>query len=170
MQTIGITGGIGAGKSTVAKIFESLGYPVFYSDAVAKQLMHTDPLLKQALIESFGEKTFLNGNLNRSFLAEIIMNDGEAKEKISSLVHPRVRESFDEFASDNSSKQLIFNEAAILFETGSYKSFDAVILVTAPEDVRIARVRQRDSATVEQVKDRMKNRSGEMLIVLIASR
>lgn len=157
MQTIGITGGIGAGKSVVAKIFESLGYPVFYSDAVAKQLMHSDPILKTSLIDIFGQETFLDGKLNRAFLAEIIMNDEEAKTKISSLVHPRVRSSFEQFVDENKNKELVFNEAAILFETGSYKNFDSVILVTAPKNIRIERVKLRDGVTTEQINDRMKN-------------
>jgi dephospho-CoA kinase len=119
--------------------------------------MHSDPSLKAALIEAFGEKTFLNNTLNRSYLAEIIMNDEAAKDKISNLVHPRVRKSFEAFALRNKEKEIVFNEAAILFETGSYKNFDSIILVTAPEDVRIERVQQRDNASVEQVRERMKN-------------
>ncbi|MCH2223912.1 MAG: dephospho-CoA kinase [Crocinitomicaceae bacterium] len=157
MLRIGITGGIGAGKSTIAKIFECLGYPVFYSDAVAKQLMHTDLSLRASLVEHFGEETFLNGKLNRPFLSEIIMNNEDEKAKISALVHPRVREKFEDFVSENSSNEFVFNEAAIIFETGSYKKFDVVILVTASKEVRIERVRNRDGATTEQVIDRMNN-------------
>lgn len=154
---VGITGGIGSGKTIVCKILETMGYPVFYSDRVAKELMYSDSQLKSELIELIGAEAYIDGELNRPFIAQMVFSRPDLLAKINSLVHPRVREAFSQFTLANADSKFVFNEAAILFETGAYKSFDAIILVTASEDLRIQRVMDRDQITAEQVKERMKN-------------
>ncbi len=154
---VGITGGIGSGKTIVCKILETMGYPVFYSDRVAKELMNSDSQLKSELIELIGADAYIDGELNRPFIAQMAFSQPDLLVKINSLVHPRVREAFSQFVIANKDAKFVFNEAAILFETGAYKSFDAIILVTAGEDLRIQRVMDRDQITAEQVKERMKN-------------
>lgn len=149
-----ITGGVGAGKSVVSKCIATLGYPVFNSDLEAKSLMNNDLLVKQELVSAFGENTFVNNVLNRSYLAEVVFNDETARATINSIVHPRVRQKFAEYAEENR-ETLVFNEAAILFETGAYKSFDKSILIIAPESLRIERVMARDNVSADQVKDRI---------------
>lgn len=154
---VGITGGIGSGKTIVCEILETMGYPVFYSDRVAKELMYSDSQLKSKLIDLIGAEAYIDGELNRPFIAQLVFSRPDLLAKINSLVHPRVREAFSQFAIANTDSKFVFNEAAILFETGAYKSFDAIILVTADEDLRIQRVMERDKITADQVKERMKN-------------
>lgn len=156
MKTIGITGGIGAGKSVVSKIIQSLGFPVFYSDTEAKIITNTHPKVKSGLKALLGEKAFVNDELNRPFLAEQIFNNPALRQSVNELIHPVVREAFVEFARKSES-ELVFNEAAILFETGSYKTFDATVIVTAPKELRIERVMKRDAVERQQVLNRMKN-------------
>lgn len=155
-MTIGLTGGIGSGKSTVAKVLESMGYPVFYSDQVAKELMNSDRELQSEITLHFGENAFENGVLNRGYLAERIFSNPEDKAVLNELIHPRVRANFIAFAQSSQSK-LIFNEAAILFETGAYTNFDKTVLVVAPKETRIHRVMKRDNCSQEEVQNRMDN-------------
>ncbi len=156
MKTIGITGGIGAGKSIVSKIIQSLGFPVFYSDIEAKKITNSHPDVKSGLKTLIGEEVFVNDELNRALLAQHIFSNPETKSAVNALIHPLVRKAFDDFAKQ-SNQPLVFNEAAILFETGSYTSFDVTVLVTAPVELRIERVMKRDGVTRQQVLDRMKN-------------
>jgi dephospho-CoA kinase len=156
MKRIGLTGGIGAGKSIVAEILLTMGYPVFFSDKVGKELMISNQDVKNSVSELFGKQAYLNGELNRSWIAKKIFKENTLKEKLNAIIHPAVRKSFDEWASQQKSP-LVFNEAAILFETGSYTSFDATILVTADEEVRIERTMKRDNISREQVISRIKN-------------
>lgn len=155
-MTIGLTGGIGSGKSTIAKVLESMGYPVFYSDQVAKDLMNSDESLQSEITAHFGEKSYVNGELNRAFLAEKIFTNPSDKAVLNELIHPRVRASFVNFAQSSEAK-LVFNEAAILFETGAYSNFDKTLLVTAPVETRIKRVMKRDNCSREDVLNRMNN-------------
>lgn len=155
-MTIGLTGGIGSGKSTVAKVLESMGYPVFYSDYEAKNIMRSDQELQAEIIAHFGERAYENGLLNRAYLAERIFSTPKDKDVLNQLIHPRVRAKFAEFAESSTSK-LVFNEAAILFETGAYSNFDKTLLVTAPEETRITRVMKRDNCSREDVLSRMNN-------------
>ena len=155
-MTIGLTGGIGSGKSTVAAMFEAMGYPVFYSDQAAKAIMGNDPNVREAIIQQFGENAYQNGELNRQWIAQRIFSHPEEKEFINYLVHPLVRNAFSEFAH-NQTSPLVFNEAAILFETGGNFYFDKTILVVAPSELRIARVMKRDACTRENVENRMNN-------------
>lgn len=153
-KKIGITGGIGAGKSIVCELLTTLGYPVFNSDSEAKILMNT--VLKSDIQKLFGEKAYLKNELNRTYISELIFNDKPLLSQLNGIVHPAVREAFDKFSAESTSS-LVFNEAAILFETGAYKYFDAVVLVTASEKTRIKRVMDRDGVTETQVKERMAN-------------
>lgn len=152
--TIGLTGGIGSGKTTVAKQFEALGIPVFYSDEEAKKC-YSDPQIMASVAELAGDDVFQNGILDRKLLAVRIFASDDLRKRINDLIHPRVREAFVQFYLRNQHVPYIINEAAILFETGAYKNFNKTILVSAPEDVRLARVMQRDGAAENDIKQRM---------------
>ena len=154
MKRIGITGGIGAGKSLVAEIIKAMGYPVYNSDERAKELTESNPKIKEGLIHLFGEEIYQNGTLNKFALAQAIFSDESQREKVNAFIHPIVREDFNLWAlAQNNS--LIFNESAILFETGSYKNFDAIILVFAPIELRIQRIMKRDNCSENEVLKRM---------------
>lgn len=157
MLKIGITGGIGSGKSTACKVFEILGIPVFYADDVAKKIMVIDPLLKSQIKETFGKESYLNeGTVNRKYLAQIVFNNEQELQKLNKLVHPAVFRAFDNWALGLTSKApYLVKEAALLFESGSYKMCDQNILVTAPLEVKINRVMQRDHVNREEVVARM---------------
>lgn len=153
---IGITGGIGSGKSIIGKILSIKGFPVFYSDLEAKRIMLHDKKVVAEIKQIFGDEAYLDNDINRSFLADKIFNQPELKNKVNAIVHPAVRQAFEDFAK-NHQNTLVFNEAAILFETGGYKNFDSTILVIADEDLRLKRVMDRDNASMKSVKERMKN-------------
>lgn len=151
---IGITGGIGAGKSVVCQVLEVLGYPVFHSDLIARKLMNEDPNLRASINELFQENLYPDGSLDRTRLAALIFNSDSMREELNQLVHPKVRTAFDSFASLQNSP-LVFNEAAILFETAAYKQFDATVLVVAPMAIRLKRVVLRDGTSEVLVRDRI---------------
>jgi dephospho-CoA kinase len=154
MKRIGITGGIGAGKSLVAEIIKAMGYPVNNSDERAKELTESNPKIKEGLIHLFGEEIYQNDTLNKFALAQAIFSDESLREKVNALIHPIVREDFNLWAlAQNNS--LVFNESAILFETGSFKNFDAIILVYAPKELRIKRIMKRDNCSENEVLKRM---------------
>ena len=154
MKFIGITGGIGSGKSFVAQIIERMGYPVFNADKEARILMNSHPIISESLIDWFGTEIYSNGELNREKMAICIFHDEKMRSKVNQLVHPLVREAFVYWASSQN-KPLVFNEAAILYETDAYKNFHEIILVTAPLSLRITRVMKRDGISEEQIRDRM---------------
>ena len=154
-KTTGLTGGIGSGKTTVAKLFEELGIPVYYSDDEAKKL-YENPEVQHRITEAVGPGLFPGGRLDRAKLARYLFTDPAVREKVNAIIHPAVRENFGRFLERHAEVPYVLNEAAILFETGTYKTFDANILVTAPEDVRIARVMHRDGITEEAVRERMR--------------
>ena len=154
MKRIGITGGIGAGKSLVAEIIKAMGYPVYNSDERAKELTESNPKIKEGLIHLFGEEIYQNDTLNKFALAQAIFSDESLREKVNALIHPIVREDFNLWAlAQNNS--LVFNESAILFETRSFKNFDAIILVYAPTELRIKRIMKRDNCSENEVLKRM---------------
>ena len=157
MLKIGITGGIGSGKTTVCKVFETLGIPVFYADTVAKQIMVTDKVLIDDVTTAFGKESYLNdGTLNNKHIAAIVFNNAAELEKLNSLVHPAVFRAFDIWGKEMGQKApYTLREAALLFESGSYKMCDENILVTAPLATKLDRVMQRDGVTKEQVLARM---------------
>lgn len=156
MLKIGITGGIGSGKTTVCRIFEVLGIPVFYADAVAKVVMTSDKILVEGVKGAFGDDSYLeSGELNRKHLAQIVFNDVMELEKLNTLVHPAVFRAFDAWATSVTEAPYLIKEAALLFESGSYRMCDLNVLVTAPEALKIARVSQRDNISAEEVQQRM---------------
>ncbi len=156
MKRIGITGGIGSGKSFIATIIERMGYPVYYSDVRSKELTNAHPLIRQGLIDLVGENVYFGGELDKKVLATAIFSNDELRLKVNQLIHPIVRQDFEDWANSQK-RDLIFNEAAILFETGAYRNFDATILVYAPEELRLKRVLKRDIITKEEVLVRMNN-------------
>ena len=166
MFKVGVTGGIGAGKSLICSILERMGYPVFYSDIEAKKIIISNPQVRIDLIELFGIQIFKDHQLDRKLLANLLFSDSNLIEKMNAIVHPKVREEFENWAL-NQDSQLVFNEAAILFETGSYKNFDATILVTAPLEIRLNRVMNRDNSIRADVQKRIDNQwSDEQKVIL----
>lgn len=157
MLKIGITGGIGSGKTTVCKVFETLGIPVFYADTVAKQIMTTDPALVQGIKTTFGKESYFdNGSLNNKYIASIVFNNDAALAELNALVHPAVFRAFDVWdAQLPKNTPYSLKEAALLFESSSYKMCDKNILVTAPQAIKIVRVTARDRVSEEQVLARM---------------
>ena len=154
--TVGITGGIGSGKSTVCEIFKILGVPVFEADKVAKNLMNENIVIRQNLVEWFGNEIYSENQLNRKLLAEHIFNDNNLLTKVNSLVHPIVREEFEKWKNKQETVYSVY-EAAILFESGFYKLMDFTVLITAPEQIRINRVMKRDNLSQDQVVARINN-------------
>lgn len=157
MIKVGLTGGIGAGKSMVCNIFSKLGIPVYVADTEAKLLMNTNPAIRQQLLALFGKNIYLeNDVLDRKKLSEIIFNDKIALAKVNAIVHPIVRKHFDKWA-DLQKSAYVIQEAAILFESGQNIHFDKIILLTAPYEVKIERVMKRDNVSREKVIERMNN-------------
>jgi dephospho-CoA kinase len=154
--TVGITGGIGSGKSTVCEVFKVLEIPVFEADLIARKLMDENPQIRSKLIEWFGNDIYSGNLLNRKRLATEIFENREWLEKVNNLVHPVVRNEFDKWKNVQKSVYSVY-EAAILFESGFYKLMDFTILITAPEPLRIQRVMKRDNLSEEQVRARIKN-------------
>lgn len=161
MLKVGITGGIGSGKTFVSKIFESLGVPVYYSDDRAKWLMQHDSVLKSKLIALLGENSYKGDTLDRSYIAEKIFSNPTLLKQLNELVHPCVREDFNVFCAQQSDAPYVLNEAALLIESGSYKQLDLLIVVTCPLEKRIERVMARDNASRAQVLERIKNQLPE---------
>jgi dephospho-CoA kinase len=148
MLRIGITGGIGSGKSVVARVFAALGVPVYDSDSRAKLVMATDLVLRAQLQEAFGSEAYdAAGQLNRPYLARVAFNDAAQLARLNALVHPRVGEDFAAWSATQAAagQPYILKEAALLYESGAYKGLDAIITVFAPAEVRAARVLRRDS-------------------------
>ncbi|BAX81547.1 dephospho-CoA kinase [Labilibaculum antarcticum] len=162
MLKIGLTGGIGSGKSIVGKAFEMMGVPVYVADIEAKRLMVSNEEVRKLIISRFGHGIYdSNLNLNRKLLAEIVFNDSESLKAINSIVHPAVRADFKRWSNQYSQIAYVIQESAILFDTGLYRDFDKIITVTAEEEIRIQRVVDRDSAGREQIVERMRNQLSE---------
>ncbi|GET24766.1 dephospho-CoA kinase [Prolixibacter sp. NT017] len=158
MKQIGVTGGIGSGKSTICEIFRLLGAPVYEADAEAKKLQDENQDIKKGLINLFGSFIYFeNGKLDRKKLADFIFSNKSLLKEVNELVHPVVHAHYEHWLTVNGRAPYIIYEAAILFESGFYKNMDEIILVTAPEETRIARVVSRDKLTYEQVKKRIQN-------------
>ncbi|MBX9887057.1 MAG: dephospho-CoA kinase [Flavobacteriaceae bacterium] len=153
-KIIGLTGGIGSGKTTIAKFFASEGVPIYIADLEAKSLMDSKEIKKE-IFELFGKTIFKNEMLDRAKIAEIVFNDPTMLVKLNSIVHPAVKKHFKEWVDAHESEDLLLYESAILFESGHYKEFDYVISVIAPLESRIARVLARDDSTREQVMSRV---------------
>lgn len=154
-KVIGLTGGIGSGKTSVANYFKELGVPVYIADDGAKRVMQSKNILAEVKA-AFGGNIFDNDILNRAKLAQIVFNDKEQLAKLNAIVHPAVKLDFDDWVKEHKNNDYVMYEAAILFESGRYKDCDVIITVTAPEEVRIDRVIKRDKTTREEVLSRMK--------------
>lgn len=163
MIKAGITGGIGSGKTTVCKLFEQLGVPVYYADDRAKYLMQNEPFVIDAIMRAFGSDVYTDGTLNRKLLADRAFADKDKIAKLNGIVHPAVFLDNDKWLAEQQKKNpaYVLKEAALLIETGSYKKLDKLIVVTAPEDVRIERIRTRDNSTVEEVRARIQHQLPE---------
>ena len=157
MLKIGITGGIGSGKSMVCKVFENLGVPVFYADDVGKRLLEKDAVLQTKVKKSFGDDIYGAVGLNRRKLGALVFNNPERLRKLNELVHPRVLDAFQNWVVQYSERTYVLLEAAILFESGVHHLMDLVISVTAPEELRMSRVASRDHVSKKEVQSRMKN-------------
>jgi dephospho-CoA kinase len=159
---IGLTGGIGSGKSTVAKIFEVLGIPVYYADTEAKRIMNEDPQLKADIIKHFGQDAYMEHELNRPYLSSIVFNNKEKLSLLNSLVHPATIRDSKEWINKQTATYAI-KEAALIFESGTQEFLDYVIGVSAPEHLRIHRAMKRDQLTREQVLKRMSKQIEEVI-------
>ena len=157
MLKIGITGSIGAGKSTVAGIFKVLGVPVFDADATAKNILNTDPVLHEQVAATFGSETYKNGLLDRKYLATLVFNNPDQLSKLNALVHPATIAAAEKWASRFTDRPYIVKEAALLFEAETNVGLDYIIGVTAPQELRIARVMARDQVSREDVFGRMQH-------------
>lgn len=154
---IGITGGIGSGKTTLAHLLRAEGYSVYDTDLEARRLQNEHLMMRKKLIDMFGEDIYDNGSLNRSSLAKIVFSKPDLLSKLNSIVHPLVMDDFNNWVLNRFPKKLLFIESAILFESGFNKIVDLVILTTASVDVRIERVMQRDGVSEEHVRARMES-------------
>lgn len=155
MIRVGVTGGIGSGKSTVCRLLAERGVPVYDSDSEAKRLMGEDPMLRAALIEAFGSETFRDGVLNRRYLADTVFRDRERLGRLEALVHPCVKRDFERWAAEHAAEPYVVLECAILYESGMDTAVDRVVAVVAPEELRLMRVNARDGASAEEIRRRM---------------
>jgi len=156
MIVIGLTGGIGSGKTTVAKLFSEMGIPVYFADDEAKKLMQTSETLKSKIRATFGDETYLNNTLNRVYLAKLVFTDKHNLERLNKLVHPAVKKHFSKWKAQQNSEYVIY-ENAILFESNSDKECDYIITVTAGKETRIKRVMNRDDVSRQDVLNRIDN-------------
>ena len=155
MHKIGLTGGIGSGKSTVSRIFASMGVPVFEADQSGREVLEW-PEVKEDLVALFGSNVFVQDTIDRAYIASKVFGNEELLKALNQIVHPRVGQAFEKWCAEQD-HPYILKEAAIIFEAGTQDSLDGVILVSAPEELRIQRVMHRDGVNEEQVRARMRN-------------
>ena len=160
MYKIGLTGGLGSGKSTVAHIFEVLGIPVYYADSASKRLMNEDEVVKRAVVKEFGEEVYHDGFLNTKYLAEVVFKDAKKLDILNSIVHPATIQDAVEWMQKQTSKYAI-KEAALIFESGSNSSLDFVIGVKASLQLRLQRAMQRDDISNEEAMQRINRQMDE---------
>ena len=153
---VGITGGIGSGKTRIVELFESLGVPCYIADREAKRLMNEDTDVKKAIIGLFGNEAYASGILDRTLLGNIVFTQPQKLNALNAIVHPAVAKDFKNWV-DNQHYPYVIKEVAILFETGGYKQVDKTLLITAPKETRIARVMKRDASSKKSIIDRMQN-------------
>ena len=156
MKIVGLTGGIGSGKTTVANMFQALGIAIYIADEEAKKLMTSSKVIKRKLIALFGEKAYVNDALNKPYIADTIFKNRFLLEKMNAIIHPRVASHFKKWLIKQKSPYVI-KETAILFENEAYKQCDLIITVTAPKELKIKRLLSRDSMTVEKIEAIMNN-------------
>ena len=160
MLKVGLTGGIGSGKSTVAKIFEVLGIPVYYADEAAKQIINSDEELKRKITDAFGKESYINDQLNRAYIASIVFDNPEKLELLNSLTHPATISDAERWMEQQTSPYVI-KEAALIFESGSAENLDYVIGVYTPAPLRIKRIMDRDQISRDEVMKRMNRQIDE---------
>lgn len=156
MKIIGLTGGIGSGKSTVLELFKEFGVTTYIADVEAKKLMNSNEKLVHQIINLFGEQAYANNKLNRNYISSIVFNNSKKLAALNALVHPKVREHFQDFIKKNNAEIVIY-EAAILFESGSFELCNYIITVIASFDNKIKRIVKRDGVSEQQIFDRMKH-------------
>jgi len=159
---VGITGGIGSGKSTVAKVFNVLGIPIYYADDAAKKLMNEDESIRIQLQQLFGKETYLDGKLNRKYLSGLVFNNEEKLAQLNAIVHPATLKDADQWMQQQTTRYAI-KEAALIFESGAQTQLDCVIGVFAPEPIRIQRVMKRDGINREEVTARIEKQMDESI-------
>ena len=160
MLQVGLTGGIGSGKTTVARVFRTLGIPVFEADAAGRTLLAENREVKTAVVARFGQDVLRDGHIDRAALARIVFTDQQALKDLNAIIHPAVRVAFKQWSGTQVAPYVLM-EAAILAESGGAKHMDRIIVVTAPEDLRIHRVMQRDGVEEETVRTRLANQISE---------
>ena len=160
MRTIALTGGMGSGKSTVARLFRILGVPVFEADSEARILQDNDPELRAVISTRFGKDLYTNGTLDRRALANRVFNDHKELLDLNALVHPAVRSAFERWCS-HQHEPYVMLESALLVENGGHRRFDRTVVVEAPEPIRIRRVMQRDTLTEEEVRARLSHQASD---------
>ena len=158
---VGLTGGIGSGKTMVCSVLEKLGVAVYYADSEARRLMNSDPGLVLQISALFGNKAYEGGSLNRDFIAHRVFKDKELLTRLNELVHPAVRKDFSRWASEQKPSFYVVEEAAILFESGSDRNMDLTVGVFAEKELRVQRAIQRDGSTREQVLNRMNSQMSD---------
>ena len=157
MRKIGVTGGIGSGKTLVCDVFRALRVPVYEADRQARRLMEEDPALRKHLVELIGKEAYVEGKLNRSHIASKVFEDPETLRALNNMVHPAVHQDFQRWCLKQTSARYVIEEAAVLYESGGDRFMDAVVLVYAPEELRMERVMKRDGVSGRQVQNRMKH-------------
>ena len=156
MKVLGLTGGIGSGKTTVANMFKELGVPVYIADDEAKKLMHEDMKIREKIVGLFGEAAYKNGILDRKFIASRVFEDKEKLEQLNAIVHPAVAEHFERWKKQQTAPYVVY-EAAILFEKGGHTRNDFNLLITAPHETKLERLLARDNSTLKEILARMNN-------------
>ena len=155
MVKVGLTGGIGSGKTTVSNFLLDYGIPVYNSDSKGKTLMNTNLELKNNIVSIFGERVYNNGILNTNLLSSIVFNDSTKIDQLNNLVHPKVAQDFNQWVGKNNNKPILVKESAILIESGAYLNMDKIILVVSEKSTRINRVSKRDNSDLESIEKRI---------------
>lgn len=163
MLKVGITGGIGSGKSTVSRFFSELGVPVYDSDQRAKSLMQHDDSIIIKIKKEFGDDSYLNNVLNRSHIAEIVFKNELKLKQLNAIVHPVVRTDFNNWLSQNSNAKFVIKEAAIMIESGAYKDLDKLIVVNANREQKIKWIKKRDHLLLEDIENRIQNQLSDKM-------
>ncbi|MEC7083683.1 MAG: dephospho-CoA kinase [Bacteroidota bacterium] len=163
MLKVGITGGIGSGKSTVSRFFSELGVPVYDSDQRAKSLMQHDDSIIIKIKKEFGDDSYLNNMLNRSHIAEIVFKNELKLKQLNAIVHPVVRTDFNNWLSQNSNARFVIKEAAIMIESGAYKDLDKLIVVNANREQKIKWIKKRDHLLLEDIENRIQNQLSDKM-------
>ena len=165
--SVGITGGIGAGKTLITKLFSLLNVPIYYADNRAKLLMNT--VLMDSIISLFGKESYINGSLNREHISSQVFSNKTALAKLNALVHPVVAADFKNWTTKQGSVKYVIKEAALLVESGSYKQLDALIVVTSPQKLRVNRIKLRDSfRTEKEITNIISNQSSDQVKIDLA--